>query len=374
MKRSCSPMLVLILFITAGGCVNTAPPPNPFRRPVSYPIGKSPSHLIASDLTQDGLLDLVSVNTEDNSLSILIGKNDASFPDTLTRKVGKAPRWVVAGDFNEDKKTDLAVVQNSEDTVQILINKGGALFEDGPLYKVNRSPYSATAADFNGDGHLDMALVSRFDRLLVLSGKGDGTFEKGMTASPGTIPTGIIAGEFNGDSFVDLAIANNGGHKNSNIIFFWGKGDGTFKKGENGYRTGLNPIALIAEDFNQDSHPDVLVMNGLGDALSLFMGEQGEKFSKVRDFGAEGGPVSAAPADYNGDKIIDLVVANSRSGNISYMPGKGKGKFRHPPLNIPTGAAPFFVLTKDFNADGKMDLAVINNEDATLSILIGKVR
>ena len=114
------------------------------------------------------------------------------------------------------------------------------------------------------------------------------------------------------------------------------------------------------------------MINGIGDSLSLFLQQKDGTFSKPRQMGAEGGPVSAGAADFNGDGILDLVVANSRSDNVSYMIGKGDGSFQHPPLNIHTGRAPFSVLARDLNGDGNPDLAVINNEDQTLTVLYGK--
>ncbi|MFQ5781319.1 MAG: FG-GAP repeat domain-containing protein, partial [Nitrospiria bacterium] len=273
-------------------------------------------------------------------------------------------------DFNEDKKGDLAVVDNDEDRLYILLNQGEGRFQKMDFYETGRSPYSATVNDFNGDHHLDVAIVSRFDRLIILLGKGDGTFLEGMVGDPGAIPTGIISGDYNNDSLIDLAIANNGSTSND-FVFFWGKGDGTFIKGER-YKTGKQPLGLIAEDFNRDNFSDILVINGMGDSLTLFIHEEKGAFSKLRDLGADGGPASAVAADFNRDGLLDLVIVSSRSNSISFIPGKGDGAFHYPPLNIFTGSAPFFVLAEDFNEDGNIDLAVINNEDKTLSVLLGR--
>ncbi|MDC4222854.1 MAG: VCBS repeat-containing protein [Candidatus Manganitrophus sp.] len=195
---------------------------------------------------------------------------------------------------------------------------------------MGRAPFTGTVADFNRDRHLDIAIVSRYDRLMILLGKGDGSFENGLvTLIRERSPLESSLGLFNGDAFLDLAIANNGPGSHE-FIFFWGRGDGTFEKGEKG-TAGMNPLSLISEDFNQDKRPDIVVVNGLGDSLSLFLQEKEGRYGKAHHFGAEGGPVAAVAADFSGDGLLDLVVANSRSSNISFLAGKGDGTFSASP-------------------------------------------
>ncbi len=363
-------MLWLAFSVAGFGCVRDEPPLNPFRQPILYPVGESPAHIVTADFNQDGTVDLAVANTGSNTVSLLFGKNDASFPETQTIKTGIGPRWLVSGDFNEDQKMDLGVLLNGEDSLHLLMNMGGGIFLKGAQVKMERSPYAATVEDFNGDQHLDIAIVSRFDHLLILLGDGTGKFKRGMLGDPGAIPTGIISGHFNGDSWPDLAIANNGS-ASSDIIFFWGKGDGTFQKGDR-YRNGMNPIAVISADFNQDGRPDILSLNSLGDSITPFLSNKEGGYTQERDFAAEGGSMSAIVHDFNGDKQLDLIVSNARSDNVSFILGNKNGKFQFPHLNFFTGKGPFHVVKSDFNLDGRMDIAVANNNEKSVAILIGK--
>jgi len=364
-------LFLIFLVVLSVGCFKQDPPPeNPFRRPINYEVGKSPSHVLSVDLNQDGWLDLVVANTQSDTLSILIGKNDGSFPETRTIKIGSRPRWIVSGDFNEDKLTDLGVLLNNGDSLQILLNLGGGLLKKGALYKIDRSPYSAVVEDFDLDGHQDIAIVSRFDHLLILMGEGTGRFKTGLRGDPGSIPTGIISGHFNKDSLIDLAIANNG-LSSSDVVLYFGKGDGDFEKGPR-LPSGKNPLSLATDDFNKDGHPDLLAINGLGDSMTLFISKKDGTYLAGRDIGAEGGPVSAIVHDLNRDDILDIVVVNTRSNDVSIIEGKADGGFRYPPRNLYTGKAPFFVLKADFNHDGLIDLVVANNDDESISVLLGK--
>ena len=70
-------------------------------------------------------------------------------------------------------------------------------------------------------------------------------------------------------------------------------------------------------------------------------------------------PVSVAIADFNGDGIADLVVANYASRTVSVLLGKGDGTFQTQ-LTYATGTKPRSVAVGDFNGDGNPDLALAN--------------
>jgi hypothetical protein len=71
---------------------------------------------------------------------------------------------------------------------------------------------------------------------------------------------------------------------------------------------------------------------------------------------------SITVADFNGDGIADLAMANFGSGNINILLGQGDGTFTQAPNSpITVGSYPQAVLAADFNADGVFDLAVVNS-------------
>jgi hypothetical protein len=80
-------------------------------------------------------------------------------------------------------------------------------------------------------------------------------------------------------------------------------------------------------------------------------------------------PEYVVTADFNGDNIADLAVANYETENVSILLGNGDGTFGAA-VNYPIGSNLFGLAVGDFNGDGKADL-VTGNGNFTVSILLG---
>ena len=93
-------------------------------------------------------------------------------------------------------------------------------------------------------------------------------------------------------------------------------------------------------------------------------------FHAASTYAAGTTPQAVTAADFNGDNIPDLAVANYGSGNVSILLGQGNGSFAAP-VNYATGSYASAVVAGDFNGDGKVDLAVLNNYPTSVSILLG---
>jgi hypothetical protein len=87
------------------------------------------------------------------------------------------------------------------------------------------------------------------------------------------------------------------------------------------------------------------------------------------------GPGIVVIADLNGDRNMDLIVANERSGNASVFLGDGKRTFSPAPGSpVPAGPRPNDLVVGDFDRDGKPDLAFANHETQQLTIVLGDGR
>src|SRR5437016_13820488 len=76
-----------------------------FRSPVNYDTrGFSPTSVALGDLNGDGRLDVVAVNENSGTLSVLRGNADGTLQVALTYPAGTNPYCVALGDFNHDGK------------------------------------------------------------------------------------------------------------------------------------------------------------------------------------------------------------------------------------------------------------------------------
>jgi len=76
-------------------------------------------------------------------------------------------------------------------------------------------------------------------------------------------------------------------------------------------------------------------------------------------------------ADFNGDGIPDILIANAGNNTIVILLGNGDGTFTAHPVPNPGGFTPGYVAVGDFNADGKTDFAVTNNIQEGVAIYLG---
>lgn len=242
---------------------------------------------------------------------------------------------------------------------------------------VQGSPAAIALGDFNGDGFPDLAALTNGSTVTILIGNGNGDFTA-MAEKPfaGINPVAITAGDFNGDGKTDLAVLNAGEvGTDGSVSILLGNGDGTFAPALRTLATGKEPNSIVVADFNGDGIPDLAVANcgahDEGGSISVLLGKGDGEFT----------PASASPevdglssgmivADFNGDGIPDVAFAVTRrdSGLIRVLPGNGDGTFSAP-LDISTGTAPSSIAVGDFNGDGNLDMAVAI--DQGIAILLG---
>ena len=148
------------------------------------------------------------------SISILSGNGDGTFQNAVNFRAGKFPVSVAVGDFNRDGKLDLAVANNgaqynySDNSVSVLFGRGDGTFPTLVNYGVGKYPVSVAVADFNGDGKADIAVAELHSGdVSVLTGNGDGTFQAPVNYAAGC-PWFMAVGDLNGDGKPDIAAAN----------------------------------------------------------------------------------------------------------------------------------------------------------------------
>jgi hypothetical protein len=377
----------------------------------SYPVGAGPSQLIVADFNGDHIPDLATVNTNANTVSILINNGDGTFRPQLEFATGPAPLAVGAVDWNKDGKMDLVVANNAADaahSVSILLGNGDGTFQ--PHHDIAGAPNAGTIAvgDFNRDGNPDIATGtnSPVNAVYVSLGTGKGgvlaqKITSGFGIGPQPPPDSntfllskIATADFNRDGKDDLYYVQ---CCDTFVIVQQGafgvlvsNGDGTFTDHVIGGPI-VPPNDLNVVDINQDGLSDaILPFDGCHEpctGVSVLINNGNGTFG-----GAAGFPVSVenpgffvggTAFDVDGDGHKDFVLVGNDTNDPAFNPlnelmtliiqkQNADGMFASPPqfvggpselvtvtLNAPIVENPSVVVA-DFNHDGKLDLAMVS--------------
>ena len=137
---------------------------------------------------------------------------------------------------------------------------------------------------------------------------------------------------------------------------------------------GSTPEAVVAADFNGDDIQDLAVANRNGHTVGILLGNGNGSFASALTFAHSGyTPTGLAVADFNGDTVPDIAVSNYSSNNVGVLIGFGDGTFWNTLAPASGGSHPQAVASGDFDGDGHQDIAVVNYDTFThtVGVLLG---
>ena len=366
-----------------------------FINPISYSTGprSSPCSIGAADFDSDNRLDIAIANQQNNNLKIFKTSSHQIFTnETIFRTISDEssirisslsvglyfyPISLVMNDFNNDGYLDIAAVYLEVNSVCIFLAYDYGQFSPPTIYFTgsHSGPWSLTADDFNEDGRMDIAVTNYHEEnVAVFLGYGNGEFSSQTTyfTGVGSKPHWVVAEDFNNDGHLDLVVANS---LTDNVGIFFGKGNGQFST-QVTYFTGprSDPCSLIVGDLNKDGQLDIVVANFNGDSIGVFLGYGNGDFSSLRIYstGSNSEPVSPVIGDFNNDGRIDIAVANSRAHNIGIFLADSMQELS-PQITYSSGANsnPYSIIADDFNNDGQQDIATANYHKDSIAIFLG---
>lgn len=139
--------------------------------PRSLPTGSSPLGLVLEDLDGDGWLDVATACTGSSSVSTFYGGPGREFHAGAFLFAGTSPQSIVACDLDQNGLADLVVANPSTQMLTVLQNTGNRTYTRSTLSLPFR-PSRLAASDFDGDGRIDLFTSSQTSvstRLLINS-------------------------------------------------------------------------------------------------------------------------------------------------------------------------------------------------------------
>lgn len=360
-----------------------------FQPKVDAATGTTPLMVATGDVTGDGKADVVTVNYDDNTVSVLRNTSTpgaVSFAPKVDYSTGQLPIAVAIGDLDGDGKPDLAVTNAGSAFVSVFRNTstaGAVGFAPGVNVGIGTRAGSLAIGDVDGDGKPDL-IVADFGNSLVLvlrntSTPGAVSFVSSVYFVAGTDSYGAYAvavGDVDGDGLPDLAVTNYSINTVSVFRNTSTPGAVSFAaKVDLGY--GTNPYSVVLGDLDGDGLPDLTMTSNTSVAVFRNTSVAGTvSFAAGVDFTTGQRPYAVHMGDVDGDGLPDLAAAiwgvnavwvlrnTSVPGTISLVAQ----------AIVTTGTRPRSVAIGDMDGDGKPDLTTGNEASSTVSVLRQTVR
>ena len=264
---------------------------------------KPPARWLSPTSNGDGNSDIIVVNTGENDILVYLGLGGNRFEAPL-HFTGTDPVGLTVADLTGTGVPDLIVANAGSNDLSIFIGVGqGANWdlERGPRLRVGDEPVSTAVAD--DDGIPDIICVDQgSDNVVVLRGVGGGFFDDNdpLTLATGQSPIQAFAGKFDPGPGLGLAVIDSGSNDLTYYSNFLG-GKSTPKFIPTG---GLDPIAGVMGDYNNDGYNDLVIANN-GDNLITVL---------------EGGPDGLVLTDSDVPRLLGEAGTPWRPGRLRFPP------------------------------------------------------
>ncbi|MFO1513977.1 MAG: VCBS repeat-containing protein [Verrucomicrobiota bacterium] len=183
-----------------------------FANPVAYAVGKRPTSVLARDVNCDGMIDLITLNTVFDTISILTNAGNGTFVLAVAPFIDGGIKQIVPADLDGNGSVDF-VCTSYFDTgdISLMTNDGAGGFVLAQKLHLPYPPDETHSADMNGDGFTDLIRIGPVTVSVYTNNqKGDISFVAPYVSGEFALqmPTAIMAADINGDRKMDLVLAN----------------------------------------------------------------------------------------------------------------------------------------------------------------------
>jgi hypothetical protein len=243
------------------------------RKRLSTEVGQNVVAVVAFDMDNDGVLDLVSARLPSPSIRVRKGVKGAPFgtfgDEIVALSLAKIIVHIaVVPDLNDDTMADLLVTTVDQFGFVYTGMKDGT-FAPKPLASLSSVGTFVATGDLNGDGRPDAVITSSTKKeATVVTSTGTTMVIARRIGTSGT-PTATALADVNGDGHLDFLVAQNPG----GLAVYLGLGAGEFTQAQT-FHGGPSPSGLGTVDLTGDGLADVLVLDASEDSVSMYVGRR----------------------------------------------------------------------------------------------------
>jgi hypothetical protein len=301
----------------------------------STTVAHSPHEIALGDVNLDGKLDLVVGTHDSYGVLLLFGDGNGAFttaPNSpIVMRDGNQPHThgLALADMNRDTKLDLITVNSTDNDVSLALGDGRGGFTRAPTspFAVGPSPYPFAIGDVNGDGQLDVVATATATgplraqqlpmsrALTLLLGDGRGGFRSSRLPLRTGEPWFAVIEDLNGDRKPDIVSTH---HDMSKLTVLLGDGRGGFTEATaSPFDFGGNVMHSMVADVNRDGKMDVVAVGG--ESLRIMLGDGRGGFAPGPVTRTGPGAWRLAFGDLNQDGKLDVVTSNVESDTVSVL-------------------------------------------------------
>jgi hypothetical protein len=307
--------------------------------------------------------------------------NGGGFGAPVHFAVGDQPTDVLLADVNGDGIPDLITANRGSNNVSVAHGFGDGAFGPSIDFPVEANPVAVFAADFNGDGRLDLAVAHEGDSdVAVLINAGGGVFLPRETFPAGGPQSDIVVFDFDGDGDLDIAVtrprtAPDGTPMAGDVAVLRNISTAAMLDfdpvaPERTFLVGENPVALKLGRINSDMLLDMVVVNRDSNNVSVLRNLGGGFFATAVNYAVGTGPNDVVIADLDGDGDRDLAVANEISGTVTVLINNGFGVFPNTTrATYLVPGSPVAIAAGNFDGSEGLDLAVALQASNAVAVL-----
>ena len=309
-----------------------------FGSPISQTVPDNPGEMALGDVNGDGKLDVAIGSHDSYGVTLLLGdgKGNLSIAPTspIVMKLGQHPHThgLSLVDMNRDNKLDLVTINSSDNDVSLALGDGLGNFvrPSQSSFPVGPSPYPSGVGDVNNDGWPDIVATATatgparreqlpFSRALtLLLSDAKGSFASRPLALRTGEPWFAAIADLNGDGKSDVVATH---HEQNAMTVMMGDGRGGFAEASGSpFDFGHTLFHVAIADVNRDGNMDVVAAGG--DSVRIILGDGHGGFTSAEPVGVGKGVWRLVTADLNADGKIDVVTSNLESNSVSVLLGK----------------------------------------------------
>jgi hypothetical protein len=324
----------------------------------------------ASDLNEDGYLDLATINEVSADVRVFLNRADGSglFHDFLTpQAIGEEASPNEPADFNNDGHSDLCIGATNANSVWVLLGAGDGTFSSIQEIPVGTAPHGVAPLDVDGDGDMDIVNANFVsNNLSLLINNGNGVFAFGVFFDSGADGEwGLVQGDMNRDGITDVVVGGENGHDLRTLLC---NGNGTFTPAGPVQDCGGASWMVVVDDVNGDGILDAASANAFSQNVGVMLGNANGTFGSPNLVSVGAHTPSCELGDLDGDGDADLVLSSFGGGFWRVYTNNGAGNFTFD-VQIDAPASPSCAVLYDSDNDGDLDLA-LSDEIADVVVLM----